>query len=393
MKRIFITGLALLGLMTISAQTTPTDSSSYKSTKLKIDEINLISSYYQQDGNNGSVTGGIGSEKLTDIANSIDLRVFKYGKTGIKHTFDVEVGIDHYTSASSDKIDLQANSSASSADTRFYPSLTYIRENEEKGKSLSFGLSSSTEFDYQSFGGNIGFSKQTKNKNGEFTVKFQTYLDQVKLILPVELRGPGAPSGTESRNTFAGSIGYSQIINKNFQLMFLVDVIQQNGYLSLPFHRVYFDDGTVHQEKLPDSRFKIPIAVRGSYFLGDNIVLRGYYRYYTDDWKLTAHTLDLETPIKLSPFLSISPFYRFYSQQGTKYFEAYKVHTDASEFYTSNYDLSTFNSHFFGTGIKFTPLKGVFGIKHLNTLEIRYGHYTRTTKLSSNIISINLKYK
>ena len=162
MKKILITGLALLGLMQLSAQNIPTDSTSYKSTKLKIDEINLVSSFYQQNGNNSSVTGGIGTEKLTDISNTIDVRLIKYDKAGIKHSWDIEAGIDHYSSASSDMIDLQANSSASSADNRFYPSLTYSRENEEKGQTLSFGLSSSTEFDYQSFGGTVGFSKQTK---------------------------------------------------------------------------------------------------------------------------------------------------------------------------------------------------------------------------------------
>jgi hypothetical protein len=271
--------------------------------------------------------------------------------------------------------------------------VTYTRENEEKGKSLTLGLSSSFEYDYQSYGGTVGYSKQTKSKNGEFVARFQTFLDQVTLILPTELRGPGAPSGSEARNTFAGSLGYSQIVNKNFQLLFLLDIVQQSGYLSLPFHRVYFSDGTVHQENLPSSRVKIPVSVRGSYFLGDNIIFRGYYRYYSDDWNLTAHTFDLEMPVKLSPFLSVSPFYRYYSQQGAKYFKGFEEHTDASEFYTSNYDLSTFNSHFLGAGIKFTPLKGVFGIKHLNTLEVRYGHYSRTTPLTSNIISLNLKYK
>ncbi|CAM3967175.1 DUF3570 domain-containing protein [Flavobacterium antarcticum] len=393
MKRILITGLALLGLMQLTAQVAPADSTTYKSTKLKIDEINLVSSYYQQDGNNSSVTGGIGTEKLTDISNTLDVRLIKFDKAGIKHSWDLEVGIDHYSSASSDMIDLQANSSASSADNRVYPSVTYARENEEKGQSFSFGLSTSFEYDYQSFGGTVGFSKQTKNKNGEFTAKFQTYLDQVKMILPIELRDANAPSGTEARNTFAGSLGYSQIVTENFQVQFMVDLVQQNGYLSLPFHRVYFTDGSVHQENLPNSRFKIPVSVRGSYFLGDNIILRAYYRYYTDNWNLTAHTLDFEVPVKLSPFLSVSPFYRYYNQQGTKYFKGYEAHTEASEFYTSNYDLSTFSSNFFGAGVKWTPLHGVFGVKNLNTLELRYGHYSRSTDLNSNIISLNLKYK
>lgn len=175
--------------------------------------------------------------------------------------------------------------------------------------------------------------------------------------------------------------------------MLVGDVISQNGYLSLPFHRVYFTDGTVHQEKMPDTRLKIPLGIRASYFFGDNVIIRAYYRYYTDDWSLRAHTADLEIPVKLTQAFSVSPFYRYYTQTGTKYFKPYGEHTAADEYYTSNYDLSKFDSSFFGMGMKFTPLNGIFGLKHWNTLEIRYGHYTRTTNMTSDIISINIKYK
>lgn len=393
MKRIYITGFALLGLFKAFSQTVPTDSISYKSKKIKIDEINLVSSYYKQDGNNAAVTGGIGSEKLTDISNTIDVKLIRYSKAGNKHTLDLEAGIDHYSSASSDMVDLQANSSASSADFRFYPSFNYTIENENKGNTIGFGLSSSTEFDYQSFGGNINFSQKTKNRNGEFSAKFQAFLDQVKLVKPIELREYEDGYGTASRNTFAGSLSYSQIINKNFQVMLLADLITQKGYLSLPFHRVYFADNSVHQENLPDSRLKIPVAIRGSYFLGDSFIIRAYYRYYSDDWNIKSNTAELEMPIKLSPFFSLSPFYRYYSQSAAKYFKAYKEHTEADTYYTSNYDLSKFDSHFLGMGMKLTPINGVFGIKEFNTLEIRYGHYSRTTGLNANIISLNLKYK
>lgn len=398
MKRIFITGLALLGLFQAYSQGTPTDSTAYKSKKLKIDEINLVSSYYKQDGDNSAVTGGIGSEELTDISNTIDVKLIKYGKTGKKHTFDVEVGIDHYTSASSDKIDPNTISSASSADVRFYPSVSYTVENEQKGNTFGAGVSSSTEFDYQSFGGNISYGQKTKDRNGEFVARFQAFLDQVKIIKPVELRTSDG-YGTEARNTFALSLSYSQIVNQNFQVMFLADVITQQGYLSLPFHRVYLVPDPIDptdlpvQEKLPDHRLKIPLAVRASYFLGDSVIIRAYYRYYTDDWKLTSHTANLEVPVKISPFFSISPFYRFYTQSATKYFAGYAQHTADEEFYTSNYDLSKFDSNFYGSGLKFTPLNGIFGMKHLHTVEFRYGHYTKTTNMVSDIFSINIKYK
>lgn len=392
MKKVIISIIALFGFFNAQAQ--ENTNTEEQSKKLSLDEINLVSSYYKQDGNNSAVTGGVGSEKLTDISNTIDVTMVKYDEKLRKNKFDFSVGIDHYTSASSDMIDLRANSSASHSDNRIYPTLSWSRENANKGTTLMAGVSLSSEFDYQSYGANIGFAKKTPNKMGEFNAKLQAYLDQVKLIAPVELRGSGGEdSGTSGRNTYALSLSYSQIINQNFQVEFLADGIQQTGYLSLPFHRVYFTDNSVHQEALPDKRFKIPLGVRANYFFGDKLIVRAYYRYYSDDWGLKSNTFSLETPVKISPFVSVSPFYRYYSQASAKYFAPYQQHTAFDDFYTSNYDLSKFDSHFYGAGIRFSPKNGLFGIERLNMLEIRYGHYTKSIGMKSDIISLNLRFK
>jgi Protein of unknown function (DUF3570) len=405
MKRICLSVVGIfLSLFAAFAQSSPQDSSKYKSRKLTFEEANLVTSYYTQNGNNSPVTGGIGTEKLTDYSAGIDVKLTKWDKHDRKHGFEVEVGIDHYTSASSDKINPQTISSASHADTRFYPSFNWSMENQKKGTTIGAGLSFSTEFDYQSIGANINFSKKTNNRNGEFTAKAQAYIDRVSLIYPVELRtsgGGGGNGGDERennypgtpRNSFSGSLSYSQIINQRLQIMFIADLVYQKGYLGLPFHRVYFTDNSVHVENLPDTRMKIPLGFRASYFIGDKIILKAFYRYYHDDWGLSAHTIDVEAPVKITPFLSITPFYRFYKQTAVNYFSAYKMHTAADQFYTSNYDLSAFSSNFYGAGFRIAPPKGVFGMQHLSMLELRYGHYAKNYGMNANIISLNLKFK
>ena len=407
MKKICLTLIGLyIGYFAGFAQD-KTDSSKYKNHQLTFEEANIVSSYYQQDGNNSAVTGGIGTEKLTDISNSFEVKFYRYDTQLRKHSWDFELGIDHYTSASSDMIDLKANSSASHADTRIYPSVNWTRENEKKGTTIGAGVSYSHEFDYTSYSANLNFAAKTKNRNGEFSARFQGFFDQVKLVLPTELvssiAGTSSASSSSShhgvrypssaRNTFDLALSYTQVVNKRLQLAFLSDLVAQNGYLSLPFHRVYFSDGSVHQEALPSSRFKLPLGVRANYFLGDKFILRAYYRFYTDNWGLTAHTASLEMPVKITPFVSLSPFYRYYTQNAVTYFAAYQAHTAADNYYTSNYDLSAFNSHFFGAGIRLTPPKGVFGLEHLNMLELRYGHYSKNIGMQSNIISLNLKFK
>ena len=73
---------------------------------------------------------------------------------------------------------------------------------------------------------------------------------------------------------YSASFRYSQIINSGMQIMFLIDGVAQNGYLGLPFHRVYFNTGKDTIEKLPSTGFKLPVGFRLNYFLGDNIILR-----------------------------------------------------------------------------------------------------------------------
>lgn len=398
MKKIVITVAALV--MCLNVAKAQSDSTSNR--KLKIDEVNFITSYYHQDGNNSAVTGGIGSEKLDDFGNSIDLQLSRFDKKNNKHTFGVELGIDVYSSASSDKIDPTTISSASSKDVRISPSLNYLKENAKNNTALGGGVSFSQEFDYTSIGANVLFAKATKDKNREFSAKASVFLDTWSVILPVELRnietdfkykqGDNAP-----RNSYNLALGLSQVVNQRLQVSILTDIGYQTGLLGTAYQRVYFGDNgnNAYSEKLPDNRFKLPVGLRANYFLGDKFILRSFYRFYTDSWNLTAHTAELEIPYKITPFVSVAPFYRFYSQSGVDYFKPYKEHllSDNSEFYTSDYDLSKFTSHLFGLNFRMVSANGVMGVKKLNVVELRYSYYNRSTDLTSHLITLALKFK
>jgi hypothetical protein len=368
------------------------DTTVYQPRKLKVDEVNFVSSYYRQDGNNAAVTGGVGSEKLTDFATTLDVQLSKVDFKNRVNSYNFELGIDTYTSASSDKVDPSTISSASSGDRRIYPSLAWSRLNETKGTTIGANFSVSSEYDYLSIGGGVNTFKTSKDKSREVGVKLQTYQDLVTMIYPIELRS-GRTTGTKSRNTYAATLSYSQIVNTRLQILFLLDLAYQEGFLSLPFNRVHFFDNTTDIEKLPDSRVKYPASVRINYFAGDLFVLRGFYRYYEDDWGLKSNTTELEVAVKVTPFVSISPFYRYYNQSAVDYFSGYAKHLKAESFYTSDYDLSKFDSHFLGAGVRVVSPNGVFGISKFNAIEIRFGHYSRQTGLVSNILSLHAKFK
>lgn len=387
--------LAAIGIFALTlagfSQSIP-DSAQYKNKKLKLEEINFVSSYYQQDGNNSAVTGGIGTEQLTDFATTLDVKFSRYDFRKRKHTISGELGIDVYSSASSDKIDPSTISSASSGDVRVYPSLTYAIADEQKGSTVSFNGSFSAEYDYVSIGGNAAWAKLSKDRNREFGIKGQVFFDTWSIIRPIELRTSSYPS-TRPRNSYSVSFTLSQVITKRLQMLLLADVTYQEGLLGTLYHRTYFTDGSHQVENLPEQRFKIPIGARLNYFLGDRFIFRTFYRYYVDSWELTAHTFELETVVKITPFFSVSPFYRYYTQQGVKYFAKYQQHDLVEEFYTSDYDLSTLTSQMMGLGVHYSPPGGVMKIEKLNAVELRYGYYKRSTGLTANIITLMVRLK
>lgn len=402
MKKIILTvGLFTAFLKGTQAQTA-NDKEAYEKRKLKIEEVNLVSSYYGQDGNNSAVTGGIGTEKLSDFANSIDLKLSFIDRKSRQHSIVADFNIDHYTSASSDNIDPLTVSSASRSDTHIYPSLSWSMKDDATHTTRGLSYSYSTEYDYQSHGFNFNFSKSSKDNNSEFSLKAGAFFDTWTAILPSELRPLGYGSAAEGdrdpvaykpRNSYNLALSFSQIINKRLQVLFTVEPSYQQGLLSTPYHRVYFTDGSHTVEKLPGSRFKLPVGARISYFMGDRLILRGFYRFYNDDWGMTAHTVNIEASYKVTPFFSVSPFYRFSNQTAVRYFKAYRKHSPTATYYTSDYDISGFTSHFIGAGIRLAPPGGLLGIKHWNTLELRYGHYLRSTGMVGNSVTLAMKLK
>ncbi len=403
MKKLYI-NIAVFYLSLLSLYAQPADVRSpepdttvYKSRKLNLEEVNFVSSYYHQNGNHSAVTGGIGTERLSDFANTIDIQLSNFSKQGRKNTYLFELGVDHYTSASSDKIDPSTISSASMQDIRIYPSLSWTSLNEQTGNSFGFTGSFSGEYDYQSVGAAFNITRLSKDKNTQLDFKAQVFLDRWSVIMPIELRD-GVDKGyrqgdSAPRNSFSTSFSISQVINKRLQALLAIEPSYQHGLLATRYQRNYFTDGSVRAEDLPDTRYKLPLAFRLNYFLSDHYIIRTYYRYYLDNWGLQAHTAEIEIPVKFTSFISVSPFYRFNTQRGAKYFAPYGQHSPGAGHFTSDYDLSDLHSNFIGAGFRITPPKGVLGWQRLNMLEIRYGHYVRSTDLNSNIFTLNLRFK
>jgi hypothetical protein len=328
----------------------------------------------------------------------------------------------------------------------------YSHSSDSRNLIWGTNIAYSKEFDYISygFGGNV--TGLFNEKNTEIGLKGSAYLDTWKPIYPTELREymdyglafqtsgyfqgvtvldqqgkpttaylPSAfkPWDQNGRNSYTLSFFASQILSQKLQAAFFFDLVLQQGMLSTPYQRVYFkdkpnyfigypafipvyttpDNTAVYQladdiERLPQSRYKFPFGVRASYYINEIFVLKGYYRYYFDNWGLKAHTLNLDLPIRLNQSFSITPSFRFYIQNQVDYFAPFETHLSTEKFYTSDYDLSKFTAEQYSIAMNYTDIFNRLKISKLGfkNFNVRYSHYSRSDGLDANIISFGIKF-
>ena len=388
---------------------------SYKKRVLESVEIDLLASYYSQDGDNAAVTGGIGTEELTDLASSIVVSIPLNDDDVLK----IDANVSAYTSASSSNVSpfdsgqpadpFVADSGASANDLWLNGVVSYSHSSDDRNNIWGANVSVSQEYDYASFGFGGNYSYLLNDKNTELSIRANVFLDSWKIIYPFELRPfedlGYTPLQTNKRNSYALGFGFSQILSKKAQGSISLDLVQQEGLLSTPFQRVFFKDrdaiiiGNGFQladdiERLPSSRFKIAIGGRLNYYINEMFVLRSYLRYYQDNWGITSYTASIEVPIKLGDFFTLYPSYRYYTQTKADYFYKANDALSTDTFYTSDYDLSNFNAGEFGLGVSYTDiftkvkLLG-YGLKSINA---KASYYNRSSSLSYFMVSGGIKF-
>ena len=253
----------------------------FKKRVLESTEVDFLASYYNQDGSRSAVSGGLGSEKLTDVASNIVIAM----PLNDDDVLTVDLGISAYTSASSSNINpydsgskptpWQASSGASKSDQLVSAVVNYSHSSDSRNFIWNADASFSNEYDYTSVGFGGGIASLFNEKNTELSLKVNAYLDQWRPIYPKEFdeyskyglnfTNQGYLSGTNildqnglpttsyspsafktitsvSRNSFSASFGLSQVLTNKLQFSLFFDVLQQQGLLFTPYHRIYFAD-------------------------------------------------------------------------------------------------------------------------------------------------------
>lgn len=426
--------LLLLPCTCVSAQNAVKDTL-YKKRVLEAAELQILTSYYSQDGNNAAVSGGVGTEQLTDLHPTIIYAV----PLNDDDVLTVNVGVSAYSSASSSNVNpfdgsgradpFQASSGASKGDNWANVTANYSHSSDDRNTVWTANLSGSAEYDYNSVGVGGSYTRIMNQKNTELSLKANVFIDGWNAIYPSELRPFGGGDGLNDRlfqnNTITGNLNYnpgfarlektgrqsynlgvnfSQILSRNIQGTLSLDAVQQSGLLSTPFQRVYFSDvenSFIEDfaladdiERLPNSRTKIALGGRLHAYVNERIVIRSFLRYYTDNWGINSVTANVEVPLKLTQKFTLRPAYRYYTQTAADYFAPFDEHLSTSEFYTSDYDLSKFVANQYSLGITYTDILTSariwrFGLK---SIDLNFSSYSRDNGFSAIQGAVGIKF-
>lgn len=362
------------------------------STYQRVDKlaIEAVYNHYAQDGHNAAVTGGTGTEQLTVYGPSVQMKRYKGRNAG-----SFQLGVDVISSASTDNIDF-VKSSASIIDQRVYGNFTFERYMPQPDLTVTTGLGLSVESDYVSFSAKVGLSKEDQEKGRSYSVLLQTYRDDlrwiqdlqpVKLIYPIELRYKDWYN-TYLRNSYNLKLGFSQIINKRNIAGVYPEISYQRGLLATPFHRVYFNDGSLQVERFPDQRWKGALAIKLNSFIGGRVILKNTLNPYTDSFGILAMAVEHETAMKVNPAFTLLANVRWYKQRASRYFKPYQEHSPSETYFTSDYDLSAFYSYNVGVGAKYNPVGSPEKRWSSRGMLFRYNYMHRSNGLDAHIISI-----
>ena len=354
-------------------------------------EIELVYNHYLQDGNNSAVTGGVGTEKLTVYGPSATLRKFRGS-----NVLEAHLGVDIISSASTDKIDYVV-SSASSRDARYIAEVGHQRSISSKW-SINGGLAYSLESDYFSQGYKLGV-RRTKNDLNSLAVQLQYYNDDLrwgrinpsyfrpeKLIYPSELRYKEW-FDSPKRNSFNLKVGWTFQGGRQNVVGIYPEFSYQGGLLATPFHRVYFTDNSLRVENLPSRRFRTALAFKVNTALSDLIIIKNSINGYSDDFGIRSLSFENESVFRVNPFLLLMPGFRIMTQKASTYFAPFQQHLVRAEYYTSDYDLSGFETYTLSLGMKYHPFDFIGRRILFNTMIFRYSYLFRTNGLKSHVMS------
>ncbi|MCF6241081.1 MAG: DUF3570 domain-containing protein [Bacteroidales bacterium] len=376
MKKIIL--LILLSLHIVLSAQTKQDSTNkntnYKKRVLENVEIDLLTSYYTQNGVNAAVTGGIGDESLDDFATNLVVSI----PLNDDDVLTIDGTISAYTSASSSNLNpfsgassgassdyddddddkkkafvtttnqdvtgtpWAASSGASKSDVWVSGTIGYSHSSDNRNNIYTAHVSFANEFDYTSFGAGLGYSRLFNQKNTEIGINASVYLDQWRPEYPTEIHTYVQYNGNLDGGFFSGVPILDQNglpIDKlgtdvwNPVNMNLVNNNGRNTYsVSLSFSQILgkktqisiFGDFVMQEGWLANPMQRVYFADKANYYIGNATDIPIYtstenqrvFQLADDIERLPDTRMKIPVGLRfnqyINEFIVIRTYYRFY---------------------------------------------------------------------------------
>ena len=238
------------------------------------------------------------------------------------------------------------------------------------------GVYGSKEFDYMSMGINAGVERGFNKDNTTLFLGTAYSFDVVDPVggRPVALSSMAIrdnftsdeayrsafdatrQTGSDDKQTVDLMLGITQVLNQRWLLQANYGLSSVSGYLTDPYKvlSVVDNNGTTEDivyENRPDSRLKHSFYVMTKGAL-DSGVVDFSYRYNTDDWDLTSHTLETHYRYYFSGSFYGQLHLRYYQQSAVNFYQPFLLaDTPLPEFASADYRIGDMSAY--TIGVKF----------------------------------------
>jgi hypothetical protein len=270
---------------------------------------------------------------------------------GEKLSLSASYYVDSISSASIDVVTTGASPNGYTEErTQWGVGVDYLRGDT----TMSVGFSTSDENDYHADTMNFAISQDIFGGLTTVTLGYGSGADKVGKR--------GAPLFSDNVDRSAYRLGLAQVLTRNLILGFSYEAIADEGYLNNPYRQVRYVDPAnatawlTQPEVYPRTRASNAAAIRAMYYLPYRASLSGDYRYYTDDWGIDAHTVEIGYVQPFSARWVVDFKYRFYTQSAADFYSDLFPYENAQNFLARDKELSTFQSHGPHLGVTYTFL-------------------------------------
>lgn len=194
-------------------------------------------------------------------------------------------------------------------------------------------------------------------------------------------------------------ISLTQILTKNLLLSLNYDGVTDQGYLQNPYRNVLVLNDPLDPaaganfntpERYPRTRTSNAMSASFLYYLPYRASMKLFYRYYTDDWDIDAHTAQISYTHPWRDRWIFDASFRYYEQTEADFYADLFLFPDQQNFMARDKELSEFKDYTAGFGVTYNVFKQGWGHLDKATINLRYDHiwfnYDNFTDVKNGVI-------